>query len=193
MVTRIVVAVVSVAVLCLAGCAPGPSEMPTWTPPPSTPVTSPGPTETPTPTPTPPTPAWSDEQQAAVDAVEKWFLIYNEVLQGERGPGDFVLAGRREIVDDAGLTYNQFKNANLTVKGDIVISALTPGEPSDEERQTVLVAFCQDTTGWQVLDESGKDTLKLEAKVVRPLAAVVEEWPGDGWYLTSLTKGDQKC
>ncbi|MDQ7992571.1 MAG: hypothetical protein AAGC63_15135 [Propionicimonas sp.] len=128
-----------------------------------------------------------------MDAVEKWFSIYNEVLQGDRGSGDLVLAGRGEIVDDAGLTYNQFGNANLKVKGDILISALTPGEPFDEERPTVLVDFCQDTTGWQVLDENGKDTLKLDAKVVRPLAATVEEWPGDGWYVTSLTKGEQKC
>lgn len=187
MVTRRVVAVVGVAVLCLVGCTPAPVESPSPT---SAPVT-------PTPTATPPTtettPNWSAEQRSAVDAVERWFTIYNEVLQGERGPGDFVLAGRGKIVDDAGLTYNQFGNANLTVKGDILISALTPGEPSEGKRQRVLVDFCQDTTGWQVLDENGKDTLKLGAKVIRPLTATVEEWPNDGWYVTSLTKGEQTC
>lgn len=190
MVTRGVVAVMSVAVLCLAGCAPAATETPTLT-------TSPTPAVTPTPavppTPTPTGPAWSEEQEAGVDAVEKWFRIYNEVMQGERGPGDFVLAGRGEIVDDAGLTYNQFGNAQLTVKGDILISALTPGEPSSGKRHVVLVDFCQDTTGWQVLDQNGKDTLKLDDKVVRPLTATVEEWPGDGWYVTSLTKGEQTC
>lgn len=191
MLRRLIGATALAGLLGLAACTPAPTETPTSTQPVTTPAVTPSPSATPTPTET--TPTWSPEQQSAVDAVEKWFTIYNEVLQGERGPGDFVLAGRGEIVDDAGLTYNQFGNANLTVKGDILISALTPGGPSGKERQAVLVDFCQDTTSWQVLDESGKDTLKLDAKVVRPLTANVEEWPGDGWYVTSLTKGEQKC
>ena len=103
MVTRGVVAVMSVAVLCLAGCTPTPIETPSPTPSVTTPAVTPSPSET--------APSWTFEQQAAMDAVAKWFTIYNEVLQGERGPGDFVLAGRGEVVSDAGLTYNQFGSA----------------------------------------------------------------------------------
>lgn len=191
MVKRGVVAVVSVAVLCLVGCVPTPIETPSPTPSATTSSAMPTPVETSTPSVS--VPEWSSDQQSAVDSVEEWFTIYNEVLQGERGPGDFVLAGRGEIVSDAGRTYNQFGNANLTVKGDILIADLMPGEPVDKERLTVLVDFCQDTTGWQVLDESGNDTLKLDAKVVRPLIATVEEWPKDGWFVTSLAKGEQTC
>lgn len=177
--------------LGLAACSPAPTVTPT-TPPP---VTSPAATETPSvaPTPTETTPTWSAEQQAAVDAVEEWYLIYNEVMRGERGAGDFVLAGRDDVVSESGRTYNQFALAELTVKGEILISELTPSELTEEERPTVRVDLCQDMTGWQVLDKDGNDTLSLDSKVVRPLVAVVEEWPKDGWYVTSIAGGEQSC
>ena len=89
MVTRRVVAVVGVVALCLVGCTPTATE--TVSP---TPATTPVATSTPTATPTA-TPEWSGEQQAAVDAVEKWYRIYNEVMQRKRGAGDLVLAGAR--------------------------------------------------------------------------------------------------
>ncbi len=190
MVTRRVVAVAGAAVLCLVACATAPGETPSPIPPTSAPVT---PTSTKTPTPTATTPAWSAEQKAAVDTVEKWYLIYNEAMRGERGAGDFVLAGRGDLVNDAGRTYNQFALAELTPKGEILISELTPGGLINDERQTVRVELCQDMTAWQVLDQEGNDTLSLDSKVVRPMAAAVELWPNDGWYVTSISGGEHSC
>lgn len=186
MVTRRVVAVVSVAVLCLVGCTPTSTETVSPTPPATTSVVTPTPTAT-------PTPEWSGEQQAAVDAVEKWYRIYNEVMRRERGAGDFVLAGRGDVVDEAGKTYNEFALAELTVKGKIAISELSPGAATEKKRQTVAVKLCEDTTGWQVLDKDGKDALSQKSKVIRPLVATAELWPDDGWYVTSITGGGQSC
>ena len=192
MVTRGVVAVMSVAVLCLMGCAPTVIETPSPTPSATVkPTVSPPPTETSTPSAT--APVWSPEQQAAVDAVEKWYEIYNEVMRGERGPGDFVLAGRGEVVDEAGRTYNEFALAELTVEGEVSISKLAPRDPASGKHQTVLVDLCSDTTGWRVLDQDGNDSLSLDSKAVRPLVAAVEEWPSDGWFVTSITGGERSC
>ena len=188
MVTRGVVAVMSVAVLCLAGCTPTATETPSPTPSVTTPAVTPSPSET--------APSWTFEQQAAMDTVEKWYVIYNEVLRGERNPNDLVLAGREDVVEEAHRTYNDFGLAELTVEGEITVTALRPGEPSEassENRRAVLVDLCQDMTGWSVLDEDGKDTLTLDSKVVRPLVATVEEWPKDGWFVTSISGGKQKC
>lgn len=191
MVTRGVVAVMSVAVLCLGGCTREPLDTPTPTTSAPTPPATSAPAATPTPTPT--GAAWSKEQRAAVDAVEKWYLIYNEAMRGERGAGDFVLAGRGDLVNETGRTYNQLALAELTVKGEILISDLTPGRLTEKMRRLVRVALCQDMTGWQVLDKDGKDTLSVDSKVVRPLVATVEEWPKDGWYVTSISAGGQPC
>ena len=189
MVTRVVVAVTSVAVVCLVGCTP----TSTQTAPPTPPVTTPAVTPTPTVTPVVTAPIWSAEQQAAVDAVAKWYLIYNEAMRGERGAGDFVLAGRGDVVSEAGRTYNEFGLAELTVEGEITISDLVPGDPSEKDRLTVPVSLCEDTTGWQVLDKDGNDALSLESKVVRPLVATVELWPNDGWFVTSISGGEASC
>lgn len=190
--TRIVVEVVSVAVLCLAGCAPQAIDTPTSVPPPSTPV-APTTAATPTVTPTPTGPAWTSEQQAAADTVQRWYQIYNEAMRGERGAGDFVLAGRGKVVSEAGRTFNEFGLAELTAEGEILISALAPAKAAAKERLTVLVDLCEDTRGWRVLDKDGNDALSLESKVIRPLVATVEEWPSDGWYVTSITGGKQSC
>lgn len=191
MVTRVVVAVTSVALLCLVGCTPAGTETPTS--PPTATTTTPVPTPTETLTPVETTPTWSAEQQAAVDTVARWFLIYNEVLRGERNPNDLALAARETALADAQRTYNQFGLANLTVQGEVAVTNLDPSKPESGERQSVLVSLCQDTTNWQVLDEDGKDTLKLDAKIVRPLIATVEEWPKDGWFVTSFAQGAQAC
>lgn len=188
MVTRFVSTVISVAVLCLVGCTPAPIE--TATPPATSPAVTPSPTLTSTPA-APPT--WSAEQRAAVETVEKWYLIYNEVMRGERNPNDFVLAGRGDVVDDAQLTYNQFGLAELTVEGEITVSSLVPHEPAERDRRTILVDMCEDMTGWSVLDSDGHDTLSLDSKVVRPLVATVEEWPSDGWFVTAMTGGEHSC
>lgn len=188
MVTRRVVAVVGVAVLCLVGCTPTLTETAFPTPPTATPVAPSTPTATPT-----PTPVWSDEQQAAVDAVEKWYRIYNEVMQGKRGAGDFVLAGRGDIADNAARTYNEFGLAHLTVEGDVTISDLVPSRLRQRDRPTIVVDLCEDSTKWSVLDSDGKDVFELKDKIVRPLAITVEQWPADGWFVTTSHKGSGTC
>lgn len=192
MVTRGVVAVMSVAVLCLGGCAPTATETPSPTPSATVkPTVSPTPTETSTPSAT--VPVWSPEQQAAVDAVEKWYEIYNEVMQGRRGAGDFVLAGRGTIVDNAGRTYNEFGLAHLTVEGDVTITDLVPSRPQKRDRPTILVDLCEDSTEWRVLDSDGQDVFELKDKIIRPLTITVEQWPKDGWFVTTSKKGDGRC
>ncbi len=186
MVTHRVVAVVGVAVLCLVGCTPTSTGTVSPTPTATTSVVTPTPTAT-------PTPEWSGEQQAAVDAVEKWYRIYNEVMRRERDPNDLARAARGTALTDAQVTYNQFGMADLTVEGDITISELTPRESTKKKRQTVLVELCEDMTEWSVLDSDGNDTLSLDSKVVRPLVISVEEWPNDGWFVTSNTRGEQSC
>lgn len=188
MVTRVVVAVTSVAALCLVGCTPiatGPVS-----PPPS--ATSPVATSTPTATPTA-TPEWSGEQQAAVDAVEKWYRVYNEVMQRKRGAGDLVLAGRGDIADNAARTYNEFGLAHLTVEGDVTISDLVPSKLRQRNRPTIVVDLCEDSTKWSVLDSDGNDVFELKDKIVRPLAITVEQWPADGWFVTTSRKGSRSC
>lgn len=187
MVTRRVVAVVGVVVLCLVGCTP--TETETVSP---TPATTPVATSTPTATPTA-RPEWSGEQQAAVDAVEKWYRIYNEVMRRERDPNDLARAARGTALTDAQVTYNKFGMADLTVEGDITISELAPGELARKQRKLVLVEICEDMTKWSVLDSDGNDTLSLDSKVVRPLVITVEDWPKDGWFVTSTTGGEQSC
>ena len=61
MVTRVVVAVVGVAVFCLVGCTPFATETGRPTPPDTSPVATSSSTATPT-----TTPDWSGEQQAAI-------------------------------------------------------------------------------------------------------------------------------
>lgn len=194
MLRRLVGAAALAGLLGLAACTPAPTETSAPTPPVTSPAVTPRPSVTPTPTET--MSSWSAEQQAAVDTVEKWFGIYNAVMLGQQSPNDLVLAGRGEVVEEAHRTYNDFVLAELTVEGEITIAALEPGEPSEasnEDRRAVLVDLCQDMTGWSVLDEDGKDTLTLDSKVVRPLVATVEEWPKDGWFVTSISGGKQKC
>ena len=188
MVTRRVVAVVGVAVLCLVGCTPTQTETASPTPPATTPVATSTPTATFT-----TTPDWSAEQQAAVDAVEKWYRIYNEVMQGKRGGGDFVLAGRGDIADNAARTYNGFGLAHLTVEGDVTISDLVPSKLRHRDRPTIVVDLCEDSTKWSVLDSDGKDVFELKDKIVRPLAITVEEWPAEGWFVTTSQKGSGSC
>lgn len=188
MVTRVVVAVTSVAVLCLVGCTPSVTETVSPTPSATSPVATSSPTATPT-----TTPEWSAEQQAAVNAVEKWYLIYNEAMRRERDPNDLARAARGTALTDAQVAYNKFGMAGLTVEGDITISELMPGDPVAKERQTVLVRLCEDMTKWSVLDSDGNDTLSLDSKVVRPLVITVEDWPKDGWFVTSTTGGEQSC
>lgn len=129
----------------------------------------------------------------AVNTVERWFGIYNEVLRGERNPNDLALAARGDALQDAQQTYNQFALAKLAGEGDVLATSLLPSELLHAERITVAVDLCQDTTGWKVLDSDGNDTVELDAKVVRPLVATVEEWPDDGWFVTSFAKGEQAC
>lgn len=188
MVTRRVVAVMSVAGLCLMGCTTTATETVSPTPPATTPVATSTPTAT-----TTPTPEWSVEQQAAVDTVEKWYRIYNEVMQGNRGAGDFVLAGRGKITDNAARTYNDFGLAHLTVEGDVTISDLVPSELRQRDRPTIVVGLCEDSTKWRVLDSHGNDVFELKDKIVRPLAITVEQWPADGWFVTTLQKGSGSC
>lgn len=188
MVTRRVVAVVGVAVLCLVGCTPIATETASPTPPATTPVASSTPTATPT-----TTPEWSGEQQAALDAVEKWYRIYNEVMRGKRGAGDFVLEGRGDIADNAARTYNEFGLAHLTVEGDVTISDPVPSKLRQRERPTIVVDLCEDSTKWTVLDSNGKDVFQLKDKIVRPLAITVEQWPTDGWFATTSQKGSGTC
>jgi len=135
----------------------------------------------------------SAEQQAAVNAVEKWYVIYNEVMRRERDPNDLARAARGTALTDAQVTYNKFGMADLTVEGDITISELAPGAPARKQRKLVLVEICEDMTKWSVLDSDGNDTLSLDSKVVRPLVITVEDWPKDGWFVTSTTGGGQSC
>lgn len=188
MVTRVVVAVTSVAALCLVGCTP----IATGTVSPTPSATSPVATSTQTATPTT-TPVWSGEQQAAVDAVQRWYTIYNEVMQGKRGAGDLVLAGRGAIADNAARTYNEFGLAKLTVEGDVTISGLVPSKLRQHERPTIVVDLCEDSTKWSVLDSKGNDVFELKDKIVRPLAISVEEWPAEGWFVTTSQKGSGPC
>ncbi len=190
MVTRRVVAVVGVAMLCLVGCTQEPVESRSPTPSTSAAVT---PTPTATPATTETASIWSAEQRAAVGAVEKWYLIYNEVMQGKRGAGDFVLAGRGDIADNAARTYNEFGLAHLTVEGDVTISGLVPSRLRQRDRPTIVVDLCEDSTKWSVLDSDGKDVFELKDKIVRPLAITVEEWPADGWFVTTSQKGSGTC
>ncbi len=185
MVTRGVVAVMSVAVLCLAGCTPTATETPSPTPSVTTPAVTPSPSETP--------PSWTLEQQAAMDTVEKWYVIYNQVLRGERNPNDLATVARGELLTDTQRTYNDFALAKLTVEGDVTVSDLVPSEVRESHRPTIAVGLCEDSTTWSVLDSEGKDVLELDDKVVRPLLIRVEKWPQDGWFVTSSKKGSQPC
>ena len=188
MVTREVVAVTSVAVLCLVGCTPIATETVSPTPSATSPVATSSPTATST-----ITPEWSGEQQAAVDAVEKWYRIYNEVMQGKRGAGDLVLAGRGDIADNAARTYNEFALSHLTVEGDVTISSLVASKLRQHDRPTIVVDLCEDSTKWSVLDSKGNDVFELKDKIVRPLAITVEQWPADGWFVTTSQKGSGSC
>lgn len=186
----LVSAVAAVVLLVASGCTPVATIGPTSAPPSTA---APTPVATPTATPPQVTPTLSVEQQAAVEGVERWFGIYNEVLRGERNPNDLALGARGDVLEAAQRTFNQFGMANLTVEGEVAVTALVPSAPSRDERTTVAVDLCQDTTGWRVLDQDGNDTLELDAKAVRPLVATVEEWPDEGWFVTGLTKGEQTC
>jgi hypothetical protein len=128
-----------------------------------------------------------------VDTVEKWYRIYNEVMQGNRGAGDFVPAGRGDIADNAARTYNDFGLAHLTVEGDVTISDLVPAELRQQDRPTIVVGLCEDSTNWRVLDSHGNDVFELRTKIVRPLAITVEQWPADGWFVTTSQKGRGSC
>lgn len=189
MVTRVVVAVTSVVVLCLVGCTP----TATQTAPPTPPVTTPAVTPTPTVAPVETAPTWSAEQQAAIDAVEKWYPIYNEVLRGERNPNDLATVARGELLADTQRTYNDFGLAKLTVEGDVTVSDLMPSELTENDRPTIAVDLCEDSTKWSVLDSDGNDVLKLGDKIVRPLVMTVEQWPKDGWFVTASKKGSRSC
>lgn len=181
--------------LSAVACSPTSTVSPTMTPSPSSspsPTTTPG--ETPTPTPTVTTPTWTTEQQAAVVAVENWYVIYNEVLRDGRDPNQLATAARGQILTDTQLTYNQFLGAGLTVEGEVSVSDLTPsGLTKKSKRSAVVVNLCEDSTQWSIRDADGNDVLELDAKTVRPLAITVEEWPKDGWFVTRSEKGDQKC
>ena len=101
---------------------------------------------------------------------------------------------REQLLADTQLTYNQLFGAGLTVKGEVSISDPTPSKLTEKnKRRTVVVDLCEDSTQWSVVDEDGNDVLELDAKTVRPLAITVEEWPKDGWFVTSSKKGDRKC
>lgn len=188
MVTRVVVAVVGVAVFCLVGCTPFATETGRPTPPDTSPVATSSSTATPT-----TTPDWSGEQQAAMDAVKKWYRIYNEVMQGKRGAGDLALAGRGDIADNAARTYNDFGLAHLTVEGDVTISNLVPSKLRQQDRPTIVVDLCEDSTKWSVLDSKGNDVFELKDKIVRPLAITVEQWPVDRWFVATSQKGSASC
>lgn len=191
MVTRGVVAVTSVAVLCLVGCTPGLTEVPSPTPSVATSATAtPTPADTPTPT---PSPSLTAEQQAAVDVVETWYTVYNEVLRGERDPNELATVARGDLLKDTQRTYNDFGLAKLTVQGDVKASRLTPSALQEGERPTISVDLCEDSTQWRVLDSDGNDVLRLDDKIVRPLVITVEQWPNDGWFVTASKKGRLSC
>ena len=126
--------------------------------------------------------------------VEGWYVVYNEVLRDGRDPNDLATVAREQLLADTQLTYNQLFGAGLTVKGEVSISDPTPSKLTEKnKRRTVVVDLCEDSTQWSVVDEDGNDVLELDAKTVRPLAITVEEWPKDGWFVTSSKKGDRKC
>lgn len=187
MLRRLIGAAALTVLLGLAACTPSATETPTPTPSAVTPT----PTVTLTPTET--TPTWSAEQRAAVDAVEKWYPIYNEVLRGERSPNDLATVARGELLTDTQRTYNDFGLAKLTVEGDVTVSDLVPSELTENDRPTIAVDLCEDSTKWSVLDSDGNDVLKLDDKIVRPLVITVEQWRKDGWFVTASKKGSRSC
>lgn len=172
--------------LGLTACTPATTATPSATVSPTPSVTSASPTASPTPT-------WSTEQQAAVDKVVEYYTVFNEVMRQERHPNDLATVARNDALAEAQRTYNEFGMAGLTVKGEVVASAFIPGVVrTANDRPTVKVRFCDDSRGWSVVDDSGKDILAGSAKVIRPLVSTVQSWDGD-WYVTRFAKGDHTC
>jgi len=189
MVTRGVVAVMGVAMLCLVGCTP---EQPTSMPTASPPVASPSPTSTRTPTPT--GPVWSAEQQAAVAAVEGYYEVYGAVMRLERDPGDLYQVARGNAAEQATKAFNQLLSAGFKAEGTVMPLSLDPtvGQQSGD-RVAVGVDVCEDGREWRLLDGDGTDVLGMHAKRVLPVVATVEQWPSDGWFVTQFKAGNHKC
>jgi len=187
MVTRSEYVIAAVGLLLgLTACTPATTATPSATITPTPSVTSPSVTPSPTPT-------WSTDQQAAVKQVETYYRAFNEVMRQERHPNDLATVARNDALAEAQRTFNEFGMAGLTVKGEVVASDLVPGAlRTTNDRPTVRVKLCDDSRGWSVVDDSGKDILAGSAKVIRPLVSTVQSWDGD-WYVTRLAKGDHTC
>lgn len=168
--------------LVLVGCTPGPTiSTPTATVAPTTGSATPTPSDSPT---------LSDDQAAAVSKVEEYFATLNGVLVDKRSPGDLATVARNAALADSQRGYNQIKMAGYRVTGSITISKLVPSEATKPgSRPQIAVTFCQDTTGRQISDKSGKPV--VTGKVTSTLATV-EQWP-TAWFVTSFKDASGTC
>lgn len=184
MVTRCEYAGVAVSLLLgLTACTPVSTATPSATVSPTPSVTSASPTPSSTPT-------WSADQQAAVDKVEAYYKVFNEVMRQERHPNDLATVARNDALGDAQRSYNQLGMAELTVQGDVVVGSLVPGTVKDsDDRPTVVVRLCEDTTSRQVVDKSGK---QVGVGAVRSVKATLQAWDNQ-WFVTAFADGRGQC
>lgn len=172
-------------VLCavaLFGCTPQPA-------PTSLPPQTASPTPTPSSTPSA-TPTLSPDQQAAVQRVADYFATLNAVLLDERSPNELAKVARGNALADAQTSYNELKNAGYTVSGFVVVRDLRPSAPTSKgSRASISVSFCQDSTGREVTDKSGKVVV---SGTVAAVVATVQQWTPD-WFVTAFNEGGATC
>ena len=172
--------VVVVALGCaLAGCTPGTdvSPAPTWSPPASTPTS-------------PPTPQWSPEEQAAIDAVQRYLEVWAAIGQ------DLVGADWNKIWDVA--TDPAAGNAmdlwtNWSYKGWHLVGApaftpsyLTPGA-RDVQGEWWHVYGCYVIEGSYVADASGT-SVGDEGRRERGMSSFDVLHATDGAYVVATTR-----
>lgn len=167
--------------LGLAGCIT--TNPPTPTP---TPVVSPSLTPSPTPT---PTPSLTPEQQAAADAVAKFYEVVNQVATNnevdlnsiyEVAGGDAAQAWLRDL--------QAMKVAGLVQTG----VAVPEVREVEGDNEPYVVATCVDTTQADVIDKQGKSVVG-EGNPTRILYHFTVETVGSGLRVTKSEAVSTGC
>jgi hypothetical protein len=140
---RRIITLAAAAVLMLAGCSPGGETTPTTTPPPTlaAPTTDPAAT---------PTPQWTDEQQAAIDAVQAYLEMWTDLAQHlpDTDLGQINLVAGGDVATEAVSNLQELRARGQRLEGAAVF---TPDRvsrgPGDGEGQRYYVHGCLDATG----------------------------------------------
>lgn len=174
-------AVIGLCCGLLAGCTPGAV------------ASTPSVVETPTPSATPTASATSTispDQDAAMHAVTDYFATLNAVFLDKQSPNALAKVARGTALTQAQRSYNELKNAGYSVAGEVSVTDLTPSDPTKSgSRTAITVTFCQDTTGRQITDKSGKTVVTGK---VASTVATVQQWAPD-WFVTAFKEGSGTC